>query len=109
MYIRILLQIEQEVALIIGKSDIRTHFETAWTSVYVPALLLLGERSKKKGIKDQACGIRYMCMYDHTYFKYMHVTCTWNPSYYAGEGGFMMNFSTSRNLHLYNVCMFFCR
>ena len=52
VYIHILLQLEQEIALIVGKSDIRTHFETAWTSVYVPALLLLGERSKKKGIKD---------------------------------------------------------
>ena len=38
--------------MIIGKKDIRALFEKAWTASYVPALLLYGERSKKKTIKD---------------------------------------------------------
>ena len=45
-------QIEQEMALIIGKKDIRSLFQKAWTTMYVPALLLFGERSKKKVIRD---------------------------------------------------------
>ena len=40
------------MAMIIGKKDIRTLFEKAWTVTFVPALLLFGERSKKKVIKD---------------------------------------------------------
>ena len=37
------------MAIIIG---IRAHFEKAWTAAYVPALLMYGERSKKRVLKD---------------------------------------------------------
>ena len=40
------------MGLIIGKADIRSAFERAWTSSFVLALLLYGERSKKKAVKD---------------------------------------------------------
>ena len=46
------MQIEQEMGLIVGKTDIRSSFERAWTASFVPALLEYGERSKKKAIKD---------------------------------------------------------
>ena len=39
-------QIEQEMALIIRKKDIRSLFKTAWTTLYVPLIC------KKKAIKD---------------------------------------------------------
>ena len=45
------MQVEQEMGLVVGKADIRSSFERAWTS-YVPALLNYGERSKKKAIKE---------------------------------------------------------
>lgn len=38
--------------MIIGKKDIKSLFEKAWTSDCVPALLLYGERSKKKALKN---------------------------------------------------------
>ena len=38
------------MALIVGKADIRASFERKWTSSFVPALLLYGERSKKKSL-----------------------------------------------------------
>ena len=46
------VQIEQEIGLIVGKKDIRTAFETTWTTTYVPALLKYGQRSTKKALTD---------------------------------------------------------
>ena len=46
------IQVEQEMAMIIGKKDIKSLFEKAWTTTYVPALLQYGERSKKKILRD---------------------------------------------------------
>ena len=46
------LQIEQEMAIIVGRSDIRASFERRWTASYVPGLILYGERSKKKSLKE---------------------------------------------------------
>ena len=40
------------MGLIIGRKDIRAVFEKVWSTSYVPGLLLFGERSKKKAIKD---------------------------------------------------------
>ena len=40
------------MGLIVGRKDIRTAFEKAWSTSYVPGLLLYGERSKKKAIKE---------------------------------------------------------
>ena len=38
------------MGMIIGRSDINTAFERAWTASYVPSLLRYGERSKRKAI-----------------------------------------------------------
>lgn len=38
--------------MIIGKPDIRSMFEKAWVTCYVPALLQFGGRGRKKSIKD---------------------------------------------------------
>ena len=46
------MQIEQEISLIVGKKDIRTAFETSWTTSYVSALLKYAQRSKKKAMRD---------------------------------------------------------
>ena len=40
------------MALIIGKNNIRAHFEKMWTSTYVPGLLQYADRTKKKKFKD---------------------------------------------------------
>ena len=46
------MQIEQEISHIVGKKDIRTAFETSWTTSYVSALLKYAQRSKKKAMRD---------------------------------------------------------
>ena len=40
------------MGMIIGRADIRSAFERAWTVSYVPSLLRYGERSKKKVMKE---------------------------------------------------------
>ena len=40
------------MGLIIGRADIKTAFERAWTASYVPSLLKYGERSKRKTMKE---------------------------------------------------------
>ena len=40
------------MGMIIGRADIRTAFERAWTASYVTSLLMYGERSKRKAIKE---------------------------------------------------------
>lgn len=40
------------MGLILGQKDIRQAFESAWTASYVLGLLLYGQRSKKKALKD---------------------------------------------------------
>ena len=38
------------MSLIVGKKDIRSQFEKAWMTLYVPGLLLYAERSKLKSL-----------------------------------------------------------
>ena len=40
------------MGMIVGKADIRLLFEKACVTTYVPALLLFGERGRKKVVKD---------------------------------------------------------
>ena len=42
------LQIDQELGLICGKSDVKAQFLTRWSNEYVPAILTYGRRSTKK-------------------------------------------------------------
>lgn len=76
-------QIEQEMGLIVGKADIRSSFERAWTASFVPALLQYGERSKRKAIKDIHSGVvdtgmftlclyTCLCLYSTTHHLYLY-------------------------------------
>ena len=47
------LQIEQELGLIFGKSDIKSQFVTRWSMEYVPAIITYGQKSTKKSISSQ--------------------------------------------------------
>lgn len=46
-------QIEQEMGLIIGKADVKSHFLQTWTIEYVPAIISYAGTSTKKGISLQ--------------------------------------------------------
>ncbi len=46
------MQIEQEMAFIIVKSDLRNLFEQAWITSYVPWLLLYAARSKNNALNE---------------------------------------------------------
>ena len=47
-----LFQIEQDMSLLMNTyvQDPKATFQKQWTTVYVPAILCYGEKSKKKGI-----------------------------------------------------------
>lgn len=46
------LQVEQEMGLIFGKSDIRSIFLTRWSMEYVPAVITYGQKSTKRNISS---------------------------------------------------------
>ena len=46
------MQIEQELGMIFGKSDIKSQFLTRWGMEYVPAIITYGQKSTKKSISS---------------------------------------------------------
>ncbi len=46
------MQMDQELGLILGKSDAKGTFITEWNTRYVPAILGYGEKLRKPGINE---------------------------------------------------------
>ena len=61
------IQIEQDMGMIVGKAYIPLLFEKAWVISYVPALLLFGERGRKKVVKNIFSRLVETGMYMYVY------------------------------------------
>ena len=69
------IQIKQDMGMIVGKADIRLLFEKAWVTTYVPALLLFGERGRKKVVKDIFSRLVETGKYMYNIRTYIYTCC----------------------------------
>ena len=46
------IQVDQELGLLLGKSDAKRTFVTQWNTKYVPAIITYGEKLRKSGISE---------------------------------------------------------
>ena len=70
IHVYIILQIEQEFGLILGKSNAKVDFTSEWNTKYVPGIITYGQQSGKKAINSVTHDVDMAGMFLYTLAGY---------------------------------------